>query len=192
MFSLVILLNPEYCIMKYLKYLIIPLALMGCIHDPDDGYNAVGEVEGYVPIYAESLDGEIVAMESHPLKDPGKIYIYGTYLFVNEYTKGIHIIDNSNPSNPQYAGFLSIPGNVDMAVRGTYLYADHRGDLVTLDISDLKKPKETSREKGRYAYYFEMPPEGGYFECVDKARISLLIGWEKKVIMNPQCFSYEN
>ena len=48
---------------------------------------------------------------------PGKIYYWNNYLFVNEYSKGIHVIDNTNPSNPVFKTFINIPGNVDMSIK---------------------------------------------------------------------------
>lgn len=67
---------------------------------------------------------------------PGKIFVKGNYLFLNEYNKGVHVIDFSNPASPVKKGFIHIPGNVDIAVRGNYLYADCYSDLMSIDISD--------------------------------------------------------
>ena len=79
------------------------------------------------------------------LEHPGKIYVRDKYLFINEIKEGLHIIDNSNPSNPRFVAFVNIPGNGDMAVRGNILYADSYTDLVALDISDPANPKEVNR-----------------------------------------------
>jgi hypothetical protein len=73
---------------------------------------------------------------SQALKNPGKIYIYGNYIFLNETDEGIHIIDNSKPAAPKNLAFIPIPGNVDLAVTGNTLYADSYSDLVTFDISN--------------------------------------------------------
>ena len=73
---------------------------------------------------------------SQALKNPGKIYIYGNYIFLNEPDAGIHIIDNSQPTAPKNLAFIPIPGNVDLAVTGNTLYADSYSDLVTFDISN--------------------------------------------------------
>jgi len=70
------------------------------------------------------------------VKSPGKIFIYGNYIFLNEVNEGVHIIDNSNPSNPVVKSFIPIPGNVDIAVKGNTLYADMYTDLLSIDISD--------------------------------------------------------
>jgi hypothetical protein len=66
----------------------------------------------------------------------GKITITGKYIYLSEPYKGIHVIDNSNPSSPKNVSFINIPGNEDMAITGNTLYADAFGDLVSFDISD--------------------------------------------------------
>jgi hypothetical protein len=70
------------------------------------------------------------------IKAPGKLFAIGNYIFLNEINKGIHVINNSNPAAPQNVGFINIPGNVDVAVKGNILYADLYSDLVALDISN--------------------------------------------------------
>lgn len=92
----------------------------------------------YTPIY-KSLSEVRANLKSNPAQDlqrPGKIYVYGNYIFLNEYDKGIHIIDNSQPSNPQNIAFINIPGNLDLAVQGNTLYADMYCDLIAFDISN--------------------------------------------------------
>lgn len=66
----------------------------------------------------------------------GKIAITGNYIFLSEPFKGIHVIDNSNPSQPKNVSFINVPGNEDMAIVGNTLYADAYSDLVAFDISD--------------------------------------------------------
>ena len=44
------------------------------------------------------------------INNPGKLNYKGGYLFISE-TKGIHIIDNRNVSNPISIGFITLPGN---------------------------------------------------------------------------------
>jgi hypothetical protein len=66
----------------------------------------------------------------------GKITVDGNYIYLSEPYKGIHVIDNSDPSSPKNVSFINIPGNEDMAITGKTLYADAYGDLVTFDISN--------------------------------------------------------
>jgi len=83
--------------------------------------------------------------QPHEMKRPGKLYTKGKYLFINEIKQGIHVIDNSNPSNPTFVSFIAIPGNGDLAVKGNTLYADSYTDLVALDITDPAKAREVGR-----------------------------------------------
>jgi hypothetical protein len=71
-----------------------------------------------------------------PMETPGKLYVYGNYVFLNEVGKGIHVIDNTNPAQPRNLSFIPIPGNADLAVRNNYLYADCYSDIVVLNISN--------------------------------------------------------
>ena len=96
------------------------------------------------------------------LKNTGKIYFYDKYILVNEQKQGIHVIDNSNPSNPQNVGFISIGGNVDMAVKGNYLYADNYSDLITVDISTISNPRVTCRTESVFASAFWRDPQRGW------------------------------
>lgn len=92
----------------------------------------------FVPVYKtkDEVRNNIKSNAPRPVENPGKIYILGNTIFLNEIDKGIHVIDNSNPSNPRNVSFIDIPGNLDIAVKGTTLYADLYTDLVAIDISN--------------------------------------------------------
>lgn len=80
-----------------------------------------------------------------PLVNPGKIYTKNQYLFINELKQGIHVIDNRDPSAPKPISFIRIPGNGDIAVRNSILYADSYMDLVAFDISNPTSVREVKR-----------------------------------------------
>lgn len=92
----------------------------------------------YKPVYQTLAEvrANIKSGSPFPVKNPGKIFVSGNYIFLNETDKGVHIIDNSNPAAPVNKYFVSIPGNLDLAVKGNTLYADSYRHLVTLDISN--------------------------------------------------------
>jgi len=93
----------------------------------------------YKPVY-KSLSEVRAGIKSEAPEQvlcPGKIYVYGKYIFLNEPGKGIHIFDNSNPSSPVNLAFINIPGSYDLAARNGYLYADSYRDLVVFDITDI-------------------------------------------------------
>jgi hypothetical protein len=118
----------------------------------------------FVPIYktAAEIRGKVVATAPRDLKNPGKIYSYGKYLFINELKEGFHIIDNSNPSAPKKVSFVEIPGNVDMAVKDNTLYADNYTDLLAIDISDASNPKLETRLEGVYQNQFSFEQGRGF------------------------------
>ncbi|QJW92085.1 hypothetical protein HNV11_23265 [Spirosoma taeanense] len=123
---------------------LLPLrGLMSCT----DNCEQVRTFRRYTPyqIPLTELRQTVASGAPQPLVEPGKLYIKDQYLFIVEVKKGIHIFDNSDPANPRAISFLSIPGNVDIAVRDNFLYADSFIDLVALDISNPAAIKEVSR-----------------------------------------------
>ena len=90
------------------------------------------------PVYEEKsvVYANIRSNAPQQVEHPGKIFLYGNYLFLSEVDKGVHIIDNSNPANPVRKASINIPGNLDIAVKGNTLYADLYTDMVVVDISD--------------------------------------------------------
>lgn len=79
------------------------------------------------------------------LKDPGKIYLYGNWILINEKGEGIHVIDNANPASPNKLAFISIPGNIDIAMSGNTLYADNYIDLLAIDMTDIQNVRVKKR-----------------------------------------------
>lgn len=112
----------------------------------------------YEPVYSTSaqLKAAVSISEPIPLSDIGRIYFKDGILFINESGKGIHIINNTNPSSPAPISFLNIPGNYDLAIRGTTLYADSYVDLIAFDISDITKIKEVNRIERLFNNYTTM------------------------------------
>ncbi len=139
--------------------------------------------EANVPVYMSFTDfrSSFTISEPTEISTPGKIYFKDDYLFVNEVGKGIHVINNANPANPQKIGFYKILGNVDMAIRGNILFADSYIDLLAIDITNIKKPVEISRIKNIFP---EVVPEGDKwfpYALVDKSR-GVITGWEVKTV----------
>ncbi len=91
-----------------------------------------------IPVYKSKAEvfANIKSNAPTEISQPGKIFMFGNYIFLNDIDKGIHIIDNSNPANPQKKAFINIPGNLDIAVKGNTLYADLYSDMVVIDITD--------------------------------------------------------
>jgi hypothetical protein len=103
----------------------------------------------YEPVYMsfDELRAAVKTEGPQDIQQAGKIYIIGKYLLINEPNKGIHVFDNSDPASPKNLSFITIPGNIDMAVKGNILYADSHVDLVAFDISDPTNIREVAREE---------------------------------------------
>lgn len=92
----------------------------------------------YQPVYKTTAEVKANIKSGIPkeVENPGKLVILGNYIFLNEIDKGIHVIDNSNAASPKNIAFITVPGNMDLAVKGNTLYADLYSDLVTIDITN--------------------------------------------------------
>ena len=102
----------------------------------------------------DEVRANIKSNPARPVENPGKIYTLGKYIFLNEVDKGIHVIDNANPSLPKNIFFIDIPGNMDIAVKGNTLYADLFTDLVALDISNPASVKVDKIIDGIFPYRY--------------------------------------
>lgn len=82
------------------------------------------------------LRTEAISIEKpKELDQTGKIYTKGDYILVNEQFKGIHVINNTNPSDPKTVAFVNIPGNVDVVMKDDVLFADNYADMVTINVN---------------------------------------------------------
>ena len=147
------------------------------------------EVEGLRPVYAIGDWQEIASTTPKPIDQLGKIYYKDGTIYAVEQYKGIHVIDNADPSSPIQTHFLEIVGVRDIAIKGDIMYVDNVTDLVSLDISNIAEPVVLSRVKDLYTDLDQSYPQGyeGPFECADPAE-GLVIGWEPATLTDPKCW----
>ncbi len=143
-----------------------------------DTYTETRTYMAYVPDYMsyEELRSSVGVDEPSAIETMGKIYIKDHYLFVNEKYEGIHIFDYADPANPVNLSFVRIPGNVDIAVRGDFLYADSYIDLVVLDISDISEAEEAYRLEDVFPYTIP-DVEGDYTIAPIDPEKGVITGW---------------
>jgi len=147
-------------------------------------------VLGYAPIYSSDANSNSISVtNAAPYENPGKIYKYGNYSFQMDNGKGIHIINSTDPNNPQKIKFIHVAGCTDISVKNNSLYTNNFTDLVTLSIADVNNITETSRTSNVFPMVEQtLPPVAGvYFECVDETK-GTVIGWTQKNIENPKCY----
>ena len=118
------------------------------------------------------------------ISDYGKICFYEGYIYISATEKGIHIIDNRNPANPQNVGFIEMIGNADLAIRNGKLYADAFMDLVWFDISNPEKPELEGRLENVFSQYLPLPSTDNeygidYALCYDGyGSKGVVVGWK--------------
>jgi hypothetical protein len=140
-----------YALLVLTVLLGISILLEGC----SDKCEIKSEYVYLEPVYTtvQELRESIEITAPEPVSGVGQLYLKDNLLFVNDPGKGIHIIDNTNPSQPLPKKFLKIPGNFDLAIKGNILYADSYVDLVAFDISDINAVEETGRLEGVFKNY---------------------------------------
>ncbi len=89
----------------------------------------------------------VVSDYSATIIQPSKIFVYENLLFMSEENHGIHIIDNTDPANPENLNFIAIPGNKDLIVVDGQLHADSYYDLLVIDIKDPRNPQLIARNQ---------------------------------------------
>jgi Uncharacterized conserved protein len=149
--------------MKNIMYLcnLMFFTLVGC-------QNSVTEMVTYKinePVFLsyESFRNSVkVTAEPHKITSIGKMCFYNDYLYISEPQKGIHIIDNRNPANPQIVGFVELLGNADLAIRNGLLYADSYIDLVWFDISNASQPVLKGRLDSIFPTALPPMPDNGF------------------------------
>ena len=148
----------------------ISLFFQGCLKDKLTHTYSI-----LVPVYKDKNEvyGNIRSNTPTEIQSPGKIFIYGNYIFLNEINKGVHIIDNADPSKPVAKAFIDIPGNLDIAVKGNTLYADLYTDLVVVDISDAQHAKFIK-------YIPNVFPERNYSNGFIADNTRIIVDWLKK------------
>ncbi len=156
------------------------------------------DVTYFVPIYETTAQlAQKVSVD--PPKDyaeAGKIVTYKQYIFINKPLEGIHVVDNSDPSNPQNLHFISIPGSLDMSIIDDHLYSDMYSALAVFDISTVTQPELieefTLEDVFYYNPYIGLEPvvratetnEFTRYENIDNA-LGIVTGWRTEIRREP-------
>ncbi len=152
------------------------------------------------PIYLnlDSIEGMVKTLPARDVVRPGGLYYKDGYVYILELGEenhhyqyfddgsftynlrlnetGIHVIDDTNPSNPIHIAFINIPGVNGLTAKGDKLYTDSFSDLLVFDISDPKSPSLNQRVRNVYEnlYY------SGYY--VDDS-LGIITGYESQPVV---------
>jgi len=164
--------------LNFLLVVIVATSLLSCEKE-DSGKYADYLVARPLTISLEEFKNGVDVTVPQPINESGKIYAYENYIFINDKLKGVHVIDNSDPSSPTKVAFIKIAGNVDISVKNNFLYADSLTDLIVLDISDINNIQIVNRLENVLRDNVIWPLEADIFEYDDWGNPdNVLIGWE--------------
>lgn len=155
-------------------FLLLSVFLIGATNR-DIGYS-------YRPVLMKrsELEKSVFFREKQTIGNPGKIYYKDKTIYLVEKYKGVHVIDNSDPRNPQQTGFINLPGCVDISIKKNSLYADNAVDLVAVDISNYPNISVTSRVKNVFPEL--PPPDIDYvpweYEASQRPDNTIIVNWE--------------
>ena len=132
-----------------LVHLLVILVILGSCED-----RRFQTLTANVPVYLswDELRSSYGFDASRPIEKPGKIYFKGQVVYINEYLEGVHLVDISDPGDPQKIGFINVPGNIDMAIKDSVLFLDSYTDLLLVDISDPLSPSKIRRVEDVFEY----------------------------------------
>lgn len=178
--------------MKQLSlFMLLAVVLAACTED-DNKLKSPDSIEGLKPVYSQNENPQlIVAQAPEAITKGSKIYIKGNFVYIVENGLGVHVIENTNPSNPTDIRFIKIPGVSDVAVRNQTMYANNFADIVAINISNLQTVSESSRLNGVFQLdenILNLPSNySGYFECVDESK-GVVVAWETTILNKPKCY----
>ncbi len=141
--------------MKNLRFLpllaiLATFFLQSCVKDSCEQITTWVQTTAVFKTQAEMDNVTVTNEAARALKKPGKIYFYNDFIFINEIREGVHVIDNTDPTNPQNINFIKIDGNVDIAIKDGRLYADSYTTLFVLDVSDVNNVSIIERQAAAF------------------------------------------
>lgn len=173
--------------MRLLKTIILLLTIAvvfpSCV---DFGKGEPIQYTVYEPVLLsrESLERSIQLLPEREIGAPAKIYYKDNYIFISEKYKGIHVINNADPKNPDNEAFISVPGCVDMAIKENALYVDNAVDLAVIDLSEIKNSKIKITKRVRDAFPELVTPDGlslpEKFSVNSRPKGAIIVEWIKK------------
>ncbi|MFK7750478.1 MAG: LVIVD repeat-containing protein [Kordia sp.] len=177
------------------------LCIVGClfISCSDDTEYEYINIATPITISVAEMRASVEVLPPQNIVESGKIYAYEQYIFVNDVDKGVHVIDNRNPLQPNIINFIKIPLNRDVSVKGNYLYADSGLDVVVFDISQIESIQQVERLENVIENHrdTEYPENVSFFNWPsDLQSDDIIIGWditvERREILDVETFEISN
>lgn len=174
--------------------------LFASCFDFTHGGNYLGSnIAGYKAVYSQDPEiKKIKFLSPKQMISPGKIYVKDKMILQNDIGLGIHLYNANEPSQLKDLGFIQIAGNVELSIKGNFLYANSYEDLVVINLANWTDLKEVKRipkafvnqswNQANRGSFVAMPEKNAYYECVDNQK-GMQTGWIRDTISN-NCFFY--
>lgn len=159
-------------LIKLLPILMV-VVFVGCSKTDTEQYTIATPITQSIAEFRASVD----IVSPQPIIEPGKMYVYGDYVFVNEQNEGVHVINNQDPNSPQKINFLKIKGNNDISVKDDILYADSKMDLVYFDISNINQIAYLGRLEDVLPQNYDWPSADVYNTQDLNFDTTLIVDW---------------
>jgi hypothetical protein len=172
--------------------LLISCLSISCIETLDDFPEPQTSQSGMKPIYFEGTM-EYSVIETMPARDfevLGNFVLYDHWMFIVEQYEGIHVLDNSDPSNPINTAFIRVPSVTQITADDNALFVNFAENLVILDIYDIENIAILDVIESFYdtSSFQHFPPNySGFFECADESK-GTVIGWKSDTLLDPKCW----
>ena len=162
-------------------FLLMVFTFSGCLKD---SCTSTRVYKVYKPIYKKMSEVREMIEVSSPreMESTGRIFVRKDHLFVNEKGAGVHVVNISNPASPVHETFLTIPGNLNMATFGNYLYCDNFVDLVVFDISDFGAIKLVGSKKNVFPENVLVNEHSGFWERDIDTTQGVVIDWTEEEV----------
>lgn len=122
---------------------IFALLLQSCFYFGGDEIDDFPlNVSNYEPVIIKRSAFEVTTTldnTARAIENSGKIYVKGNYIFINEVNLGFHLINNSDPSNPQNIGFINVLGSSDLSIKENVFYANNATDLIAFTLDETSE-----------------------------------------------------
>jgi len=109
----------------------------------------------YRPVYLsyEALRSAVAASTARAIDRANRILTRGDMLYVVEYDAGLHVVDNTDPSEPVKLAFIEVPGARNAVTKDGLVYIDSYVDLVVIDVTDVEAIQEVGRLEDALPYW---------------------------------------
>jgi hypothetical protein len=166
-----------------------------CINNGEKDFD---RMDTLIPIYQDASIIDIVTVGStQRLVNTSKIYYKDSTIYIIEKEKGIHVVNNKNPSRPVPFRFISIQGCTDISIKNNIMYANSYGDIVLIDIENPSIPIYKKRMKAIFEVVTkDGKPAIGFrrgilkYQCIDSTSNKIVVGWKTGPLDNSKCSKF--